>query len=120
MPPLLLLLCTFGNSAQAASAPTPALVGVARIWDGGAHNAFTDFIRWRDRWYCTFREGDDHVGGDDRIRVLVSEDSEKWTSTALIGETRIDLRDQRPDWWCHIWIPYSVLYVEDIDRRESC
>ena len=95
MPPLLLLLFTFGNSAQAASAPAPALVSVARIWDGGAHNAFTDLIRWRDRWYCTFREGDDHVGGDGRIRVLVSEDGEKWTSTALIGETGIDLRDPK-------------------------
>ena len=72
-----------------------ALVSVARIWDGGAHNAFTDLIRWRDRWYCTFREGDAHVGGDGRIRVLVSDDGETWTSAALVGETGIDLRDPK-------------------------
>lgn len=77
--------------------PTPAasLVSVTRIWDAGAHNAFTDLIRWRDRWYCTFREGDAHVGGDGRIRVLTSDDGEKWTSAALIGEAGIDLRDPK-------------------------
>ena len=91
MPTFLLLLLAFGVAAQPA--PAPVLVSVARIWDRGAHNAFTDLIRWRNRWYCTFREGDAHVGGDGRIRVLVSGDGERWTSAALVGETGIDLRD---------------------------
>ena len=90
---LLLLLFAFANAAQPA--PAPALVSVARIWDRGAHNAFTDLSRWRGRWLCTFREGDDHVGGDGRIRVLVSDDGERWTSAALVGETGIDLRDPK-------------------------
>jgi len=72
-----------------------ALAGVVRIWDQGTHNAFTDLIRWRNHWYCTFREGDDHIGGDGRIRVLISGDGTDWTSTALIGETGIDLRDPK-------------------------
>ena len=80
---------------HAAQSPSPAIVSVARIWDTGAHNAFTDLIRWRDRWYCTFREGDAHVGGDGRIRVLVSTDGQAWTSAALVGETGIDLRDPK-------------------------
>ena len=90
---LLLLALTIGHAAQ--SAPSPTIVSVERIWDAGAHNAFTDLIRWRDRWYCTFREGDDHVGGDGRIRVLVSADGERWTSAALVGEAGIDLRDPK-------------------------
>jgi hypothetical protein len=90
---LLLLLLACANTAQPA--PAPALVSVARIWDDGAHNAFTDLMRWRDRWYCTFREGDDHVGGNGRIRVLVSADGRTWTSSALIGEAGIDLRDPK-------------------------
>jgi hypothetical protein len=90
---LSLILSAFANAAQPV--PAPALVSVKRIWDGGAHNAFTDLMRWRGRWYCTFREGDDHVGGDGRIRVLVSADGETWTSAALIGETGIDLRDPK-------------------------
>ena len=92
MDTLLLLLFTL---APAQTAPPPTLVGVARIWDGGAHNAFTDLIRWRDEWYCAFREGDDHVGGDGRIRVLASRDGRTWASAALIGETGIDLRDPK-------------------------
>jgi len=93
MTQLFLLLLSFAIAAQPAPAPT--VVSVARIWDAGAHNAFTDLLRWRNRWYCTFREGDDHVGGDGRIRVLVSNDGETWTSSALISETGIDLRDPK-------------------------
>jgi hypothetical protein len=89
----LLLLFALASVGQPAQAPT--LVSVARIWDSGGHNAFTDLIRFRNRWYCTFREGDAHVGGDGRIRVLVSDDGEKWTSAALIGEAGIDLRDPK-------------------------
>jgi len=90
---LLSAALAIGHAAQ--SAPSPAIVSVARIWDAGAHNAFTDLIRWRDRWYCTFREGNEHVGGDGRIRVLVSTDGQAWTSAALVGETGIDLRDPK-------------------------
>jgi hypothetical protein len=93
MTSLLLLALAIGYSGQ--SAPAPTVVSVTRIWDRGAHNAFTDLIRWRERWYCTFREGDEHVGGDGRIRVLVSTDGERWTSAALVGEAGIDLRDPK-------------------------
>ncbi len=91
----LLLSATLAIGHAAQSAPSPAIVSVARIWDAGAHNAFTDLIRWRDRWYCTFREGNEHVGGDGRIRVLVSTDGQTWTSAAPVGETGIDLRDPK-------------------------
>jgi len=89
---LLLLLALAGNAQPAAG---PSLVSVARIWDAGAHNAFTDLVRWRNRWYCTFREADAHVGGNGRIRVLVSADGDTWTPAAAIAETGIDLRDPK-------------------------
>src|SRR6185436_8915041 len=82
-------------SVDARQLPPPALVSAARIWDAGAHNAFTDLIRWRNRWYCTFREAEAHVGGNGRIRVLVSADGETWSSGALVGESGIDLRDPK-------------------------
>src|SRR5262245_8865837 len=88
---LFLILFTVAQAAQ----PSPSLVSATRIWDNGAHNAFTDLIRWHNRWYCTFREGDAHVGGDGRIRLLSSVDGETWTSTVLIGESGIDLRDPK-------------------------
>jgi hypothetical protein len=76
-------------------ASEPRLVKVSKIWDQGPHNAFTDLIRWRDRWYCTFREADAHVGGNGRLRVLSSADGERWESVALIAEDGIDLRDPK-------------------------
>lgn len=87
------LTCLLPSSAQDAT--VPKLVAVKKIWDVGRHNAFTDLIRWRDRWYCSFREADAHVGGDGKIRILESLDCEKWESAALITEVGIDLRDPK-------------------------
>ena len=60
------------------------VVSVAKIWDRGNHNAFTDLIRWRGKWYCTFREAAAHVGGDGVLRVLESPDGQAWESVAGI------------------------------------
>jgi len=77
-------------------APQLELAGpVKKIWDQGQHNAFTDLIRFRDRWYCTFREADAHVGGDGNLRVLSSTDGDQWESAALLTEKGIDLRDPK-------------------------
>lgn len=73
----------------------PEPVSVTKIWDAGPHNAFTDLIRWRGKWYCTFREADAHVGGDGKLRVLTSADGKTWESAALIQEEGIDLRDPK-------------------------
>lgn len=75
--------------------PVATLVSAKRIWDAGAHNAFTDLIRWRNRWFCTFREAEAHIGGNGRIRVLTSTDGDTWTSAALVAEPGIDLRDPK-------------------------
>ena len=76
-------------------AAEPELKSNAKIWDQGQHNAFTDLIRWHEKWYCTFREADGHVGGDGKLRVLESPDGERWESVALVAETGIDLRDPK-------------------------
>src|SRR3954452_24598803 len=81
--------------ASATSAAGPELISVVKIWDQGKHNAFTDLIRWHDKWYCSFRESDAHVGGDGQVRILESSDGEKWQAAALIGEKGIDLRDPK-------------------------
>ncbi len=82
-------------AAQAAAPAAPEILSVKKIWNAGAHNAFTDLIRWHDQWWCTFREADDHVGGDGAIRVLVSTDGEHWDSAARLTERGIDLRDPK-------------------------
>jgi hypothetical protein len=64
-----------------------------KIWDKGKHNAFTDLGRHDNRWYCVFREGEDHAKGAGAIRVLASNDGKSWQSAALITQDGADLRD---------------------------
>lgn len=75
--------------------PPPDLVSVQRIWNGAPHNAFTDLIRFRDRWYCVFREGTRHVSPDGALRVITSADGSDWQSAALITSDSSDLRDAK-------------------------
>ena len=64
-----------------------------KIWDKGPHNAFTDLTRFKDQWYCVFREGEGHAKGAGTIRVLRSSDGKDWASVALITQDNVDLRD---------------------------
>jgi hypothetical protein len=50
------------------------LVKVQKIWDQAPHNAFTDLVRFQDRWFCVFREGQGHVSPDGALRVITSAD----------------------------------------------
>src|SRR5688500_9138489 len=79
----------------AQPAPEAQLLNVRKIWDAAPHNAFTDLVRFKDRWYCTFREGKDHVSRDGAIRVIASADSEKWESSARLEDANADLRDPK-------------------------
>ena len=62
----------------------PVLVDVERIWNEAPHNAFTDLVRFKDRWYCVFREGKGHVSPDGALRVLTSANGKQWESAALL------------------------------------
>jgi hypothetical protein len=93
--PMFWVACIVALIPPASPAAGPELVSVEKIWDRAPHNAFTDLIRWRGRWYCTFREAEAHVGGDGRIRVLGSSDGRRREPGALIAEEGIDLRDPK-------------------------
>ncbi|MBL8218910.1 MAG: exo-alpha-sialidase [Bryobacterales bacterium] len=84
----------FGMVAGLWAAP-PEIVTLKKIWDQAGHSAFTDLIRFRNQWYCSFREAETHTKGDGKLRVLVSKDSESWQSAALLEEKDIDLRDPK-------------------------
>jgi len=72
---------------------------VVKIWDQADHNAFTDLIRFKSAFYCTFREGKSHVPKDTtqngKIRILKSADGKKWESVVLLENSRFDLRDSK-------------------------
>lgn len=91
-PMLLGLLSTLVARAEDASM---ALVEVRRIWDAAPHNAFTDLIRYRDEWFCAFREGQSHVSFNGAVRILSSTDGAAWVSTARLTSPDSDLRDPK-------------------------
>ena len=81
--------------AAASFAAEPKLLEVTKIWDKAPHNAFTDLVRFKDQWYCAFREGKAHVSADGALRVLVSDDGRNWASAALLTDEKLDLRDAK-------------------------
>ena len=94
----LLLAAALLAGPLTAAEPKLELVSVKRIWNQAPHSAFGDIIRFQNRWFCVFREGDGHVpktggAGDGKLRVITSPDGERWTSAALLTEDGIDLRD---------------------------
>lgn len=81
-----------------------ALVGgetglrVERVRQGfhnGEHNAFTDLVRFRDRYYLTFRScPEGHMlFPSSRILVLESENGEEWREVHRFGVAKRDVRD---------------------------
>jgi hypothetical protein len=92
----LVVLLVLGNAQVQAEPAAPIeakLVEVKKIWSEAPHNAFTDLIRWHDRWYCAFREGENHVGSHGQLRVITSQDGQNWESAATLTDPIYDLRD---------------------------
>jgi hypothetical protein len=95
---LLLVAMSLGAAAAPPESPVPTgLLQVHKIWDAAPHNAFTDLIRFQDRWVCAFREGDSHLGktADGHIRVIESNDTETWNSAVMLTDPRGDIRDAK-------------------------
>ena len=88
-------LILFAITGFAGAREPVQLVEVKKIWDQAPHNAFTDLIRFQDRWFCVFREGQGHVSPDGAFRVITSSDGEHWESAALITSPHSDLRDAK-------------------------
>ena len=60
-------------------APAPRKVPVLesrKIWDAAPHNAFTDLVRFKDRWFCVFREGATHVSPDGKLLATAEQGSQ--------------------------------------------
>lgn len=101
MVPTFILTAILASLLFQSPADGQQIVSVQKIWDAAPHNAFTDLIRFRDRWFCVFREGAAHVSPDGALRVITSTDGVEWKSAALIQSEDADLRDakicQTPD-----------------------
>lgn len=82
-------------TAALGAPPAAELVDVRMIWNEAPHNAFTDLVRFQNRWYCAFREGKAHVSPDGALRVIASDDGKTWESVARITSPTADLRDAK-------------------------
>ncbi len=87
-------------AVNAASASEPAVpevrvTNIRRVFHNGEHNAFTDLIRFRDRFYLTFRSCPDghSVHPTASIIVLESADARTWKQVHRFRVPRRDTRD---------------------------
>jgi len=71
------------------------LISVKKIWDQAPHNAFTGLTRYRDHWFCIFREGEQHVSLDGNLRLISSSDGVEWQSAGLFHSPHQHLTDMR-------------------------
>ena len=71
------------------------IVYLDKVWDRAGHSAFTDLLRFRERWFLAFREASTHVSGDGAIRILTSSDFEHWQESARVTHAGGDLRDPK-------------------------
>lgn len=64
------------------------------IWERAPHNGLADITRYRDQWYCIFREGAHHFkGAPGMLQILRSREGEDWEHVASLKEAEYDLRD---------------------------
>ncbi len=68
---------------------------VKKIWDKSSHDAFTDLIRFGEYWYCSFREANDHMSMDGKLRVIRSKNGKRWSSVAFLKFKGGDIRDAK-------------------------
>ena len=66
---------------------------VRRVYTDGWHNAFTDFQRFKGRYYICFRNGQSHVSPDGKAVVIASDDLACWERPAVPVNTAGDDRD---------------------------
>lgn len=91
----LLPLMTGLESANGNEPPAVAVTNVRRVFDNGEHNAFTDMIRFRDRFYLTFRSCPDGHGvhPTSSIIILESRDRREWKQVHRFRVPKRDVRD---------------------------
>ncbi len=92
---VIILLATFCHIAGASDLPALKVDNIRRVFHNGEHNAFTDLIQFRNRFYLTFRSSPDGhgVNPNSRIIVLSSSDGRVWKMVHQFSVPGRDVRD---------------------------
>src|SRR5690625_1151267 len=93
---LFALLLIYAGEINAKNIIKDDSIRVSKIYSTEEYSAFTDLIRFNDAFYCSFRVGSDHAGGEDgKVRIIKSTDGNQWQNVALLEKKGIDLRDPK-------------------------
>jgi len=92
---LMLFMAFLPMQAQADRLPDVRVSNVRRVFHNGEHNAFTDLIRFKGKFYLTFRScPDGHmVHPTSSIIILSSTDASQWKQMHRFSVARRDTRD---------------------------
>lgn len=91
-----LLLFIFLGCIDAKAQKSSDKIEVQKIWNEAPHSAFTDLIRFKGKFYCTFREAPGHVSGPKgSARIITSVDGKNWQSVASYKIDGMDVRDPK-------------------------
>jgi hypothetical protein len=67
-----------------------------KIYSDGRHNAFTDLIYFKRKYFLAFRNGTSHLSWDGKIVLLSSTDGKEWTEfKKFLFANRLDARDPK-------------------------
>jgi len=94
----ILLLCLFaaqGSAVADLNLPEVEVSNIRRVFHNGEHNAFTDLIKFQDRYFLTFRTcPDGHmVHPTSSIIILASDDLATWQPVHQFSVRHRDTRD---------------------------
>ena len=90
-----LIVLNLPTGSSATDLPKVAVSDVRRVFFNGEHNAFTDLVRFHDRYYLTFRScPDGHmVHPTASIIILASADTKDWQQVHRFRVSERDTRD---------------------------
>ncbi|MGC8990871.1 MAG: hypothetical protein ACP5MD_12190 [Verrucomicrobiia bacterium] len=83
------------RASEAGSGPRLTVTNLTRVFHNGKHNAFTDVIRFRDRFYLAFRSCPDghSVHPTASIIVLSGANGREWQQVHRFSVKHRDTRD---------------------------
>ncbi|MGO9113892.1 MAG: hypothetical protein ACLP9L_32075 [Thermoguttaceae bacterium] len=95
------------NAASNEKVPRVTVASVRRVFHNGEHNAFTDLVHFKNKFYLTFRScPDGHmVHPMSSIIILASDDAHEWRQ---VHRFRVEQRDTRDP---HFLVFHDKLFV---------
>ncbi len=89
------LMISTGYTAETSPHPAVRVENIRRAFSNGEHNAFTDLISWKGKFYLTFRTCPDGHGvhPTSSIIVLSSTDAKTWEKAFQFSVPKRDVRD---------------------------